>query len=155
MRTAISEATRLDGISLLMSGHTIREVGSELGVSSSTVSRWRQQSAARMPLRRTGGRPRKLGKRDDTLIARLATREPDGNAAAIQRRLACSDLAGVDVSRNTVAQSLRNSGLRPYVKKRRPGRPPAGSIAGKKRRRRVAGGAKKHRRRREYGWEWD
>ncbi|KAJ2613590.1 hypothetical protein EV177_002467 [Coemansia sp. RSA 1804] len=134
-----------------MSGHTIREVGSELGESSSTVSRWRQHSAARMPPRRTGGRPRKLGKRDDTLIARLATREPDGDAAAIQRRLASSDLVGVDVGRNTVARSLRNSGLRPYVKKRRPGRP-AGSTAGK-RRRRVAERAKKHRR--EYGWEWD
>lgn len=114
---AYPAATRARAISLLKEGKPSRVAAQQVGVSIRTVNRWKAEDTENIPINK-GGHPKKLSARDDTIIARYASTGQIPTATAIQQVLKHN--AGIDVSRHTVARSLKRSGLSAHAKRKKP-----------------------------------
>jgi transposase len=113
----ISGETRNNIISLLDSGLSSREIGTQLGVSYSTVCRVRASTRPGMQKPRAG-RPAKLTAIDKRRVVRMIT---SGRVdTAVQATQQLKDATGAEMSDRTVCRALKEAGLKAMVKKRKP-----------------------------------
>ena len=111
---------RVKIITLANEGHPTRYIASRMGVYQSTVVRTLQR------MRETGsvkdkpktGRPRRFSVRTERKVVRLITSNKCSTAIDIQGKLRTED--NIQVSSETIRQTLQRNGLRSRVKKKNP-----------------------------------
>jgi transposase len=100
-------------ITLLQSGKSCRQVAAQLNVSYSTVQRLYSSIKDSLP-KHLGGHPRRLTGYDERLLARKVTSGAADNAPQLKR------LLDLDITPQTVRNTLRRAGLKSAVKQKKP-----------------------------------
>jgi transposase len=113
----ISEDTRNSIVSLIDAGLSTREVETQLGVSCMTVSRVGAEARPYAQESR-GGLPAKLTATDKRRLVRMITSGKADNAVQLTRQL--RDITNVQCSAHTVRRALKEAGLKPSPKKKKP-----------------------------------
>lgn len=102
---------------LLHDGKSTREIAKSLGISKTTVARYRKTITNQVPHTKLG-RPRKLSSRDKRGIARMMMNGGANTAVELTKKL--NQEREDNVSSETVRSALREQGLRAIKKKKKP-----------------------------------
>jgi transposase len=113
----ISNQTRIQIEALINQDLSTRTIASRLRLSHMTVSRVRSNANPATP-RSVGGRPSKLSDSDKRRLARLVGSGTVETAS--QARQVLNNTSQVHVSSMTIRRALRQQGLRPVVKVKKP-----------------------------------
>ena len=100
-------------ITLLQNGQSCRQVANKVDVSHSTVHRILRSIGPSLP-RSLGGRPATLSAQDRRLLARKVTSGAADNAPQLKRHL------DLNVTTQTIRNTLRKAGLKAAVKQKKP-----------------------------------
>jgi transposase len=113
----ISEAKRLSAIVLIRKGLSSRQIMSKLKIGRATINRLRKglSPAAQKPL---PGRPKKLNSSARRRLVRLILTGKADNAVQLAREVKTS--MRMDVSAETVRRALKEAGMKPITKKKKP-----------------------------------
>ena len=114
---SISCATTLNILSLLDTGHSVRDISSRIGVSIGTVSSVRNNHRPDMS-KTLGGHPKKLTESDIRLgLCAISSGKAD---TAVQVHKILRDKTNEDLSVQTVRRGLKQAGMKSTVKTTRP-----------------------------------
>jgi len=113
----ISDNKRNNIIALLLSGTSMRDIKSSLGVSTSVISKISSQYCPNLP-RNPPGRPRKLTAKNVNYALRLITSRQADTAPHVTRTL--KNITNQSLSSQTVRRYLKREGMKAIVKKKRP-----------------------------------
>lgn len=113
----ISTSKRTQVLQMKAEGKSSRQIGSQLGIHSSTVSRIVQKGSQEAPKPKEG-RPRILDIQDEKYICRLASTGKVNTATGISKDLKA--YSGIVVSPRTVIRALNRNNIVSKYKKKKP-----------------------------------
>lgn len=113
----LSIATCDDIVNQLNSGQSAKKIAKKMGISITSVSRIRNERCDDVTISK-GGRPPKLSIQDKSWIVRQVTCGKAENAAKVAKNL--QDDGRANASATTVRRTLKEAGLRSFVKQKKP-----------------------------------
>lgn len=115
--TKIDTETRQRITILLREGHSLRQIQAITSFSHTTIRRIRNKTTPELQKNR-GGRPAKLTEINKRYLLRQMARGQQDNASQLKVEL--KKYASIDVCNETIRRTLREGGLRPILKKKKP-----------------------------------